>query len=88
MLTHHSRLQFFGAVLVLDPDCRQMQVALGENLTLAISAYEISTLNMHLEQERKALALANHRLEQLAHFDPLIQAWNRYRVEIAEQRTG
>lgn len=83
MLTHHSRLQFFGAVLVLDPDCRQMQVALGENLTLAISAYEISTLNMHLEQERKALALANQRLEQLAHFDPLTQVWNRYRIEQA-----
>lgn len=56
---------------------------LGEDLTLAISAYEISTLNMHLERERKALAAANQRLEQLAHFDPLTQVWNRYRIEQA-----
>ncbi|MGM0833679.1 MAG: diguanylate cyclase [Pseudomonadota bacterium] len=56
---------------------------LGEDLTLAISAYEISTLNMHLERERKALADANQRLEQLAHFDPLTQVWNRYRIEQA-----
>ncbi len=56
---------------------------LGEDLTLAISAYEISTLNMHLERERKALAEANQRLEQLAHFDPLTQVWNRYRIEQA-----
>ncbi|WP_016915735.1 sensor domain-containing diguanylate cyclase [Vreelandella stevensii] len=62
---------------------RLAAVDLGENLTLAISAYEISTLNMHLEQERKALALANQRLEQLAHFDPLTQVWNRYRIEQA-----
>ncbi|MFP3355520.1 GGDEF domain-containing protein, partial [Pseudoalteromonas sp. SIMBA_153] len=45
--------------------------------------YEISTLNMHLERERKALADANQRLEQLAHFDPLTQVWNRYRIEQA-----
>lgn len=56
---------------------------LGEDLTLAISAYEISTLNMHLKRERKALAAANQRLEQLAHFDPLTQVWNRYRIEQA-----
>ncbi|WP_404376515.1 diguanylate cyclase [Vreelandella aquamarina] len=56
---------------------------LGEDLTLAISAYEISMLNMHLERERKALADANQRLEQLAHFDPLTQVWNRYRIEQA-----
>ncbi|SDN37150.1 sensor domain-containing diguanylate cyclase [Vreelandella arcis] len=56
---------------------------LGEDLTLAIAAYEISTLNQHLEQERKALADANQRLEQLAHFDPLTQVWNRYRIEQA-----
>ncbi|WP_311065928.1 diguanylate cyclase [Halomonas sp. DWK9] len=56
---------------------------LGEDLTLAVSAYEISTLNMHLERERKALAAANQRLEQLAHFDPLTQVWNRYRIEQA-----
>ncbi|NDL70035.1 diguanylate cyclase [Vreelandella alkaliphila] len=68
---------------------------LGEDLTLAISAYEISTLNMHLERERKALADANQRLEQLAHFDPLTQVWNRYRIEqaidaqlVAAQRYG
>lgn len=56
---------------------------LGEDLTLAISAYEISSLNMHLKRERKALAEANKRLEQLAHFDPLTQVWNRYRIEQA-----
>ncbi|MDR5898706.1 diguanylate cyclase [Halomonas vilamensis] len=56
---------------------------LGEDLTLAISAYEISKLNGYLEQERKALADANQRLEQLAHFDPLTQVWNRYRIEQA-----
>ncbi len=56
---------------------------LGEDLTLAISAYEISTLNRHLERERKALADANQRLKQLAHFDPLTQVWNRYRIEQA-----
>lgn len=62
---------------------RLAAVDLGEDLTLAISAYEISTLNMHLECERKALAEANQRLEQLAHFDPLTQVWNRYRIEQA-----
>ncbi|WP_193462130.1 sensor domain-containing diguanylate cyclase [Vreelandella hamiltonii] len=62
---------------------RLAAIDLGEDLTLAISAYEISTLNMHLEQERKALATANQRLEQLAHFDPLTQVWNRYRIEQA-----
>jgi diguanylate cyclase (GGDEF)-like protein len=56
---------------------------LGEDLTLAISAYEIRSLNMHLEHERKALAEANQRLEQLAHFDPLTKVWNRYRIEEA-----
>ncbi|MBZ5488584.1 diguanylate cyclase [Halomonas aquamarina] len=56
---------------------------LGNDLTLAISSYEISMLNMHLERERKALAAANQRLEQLAHFDPLTQIWNRYRIEQA-----
>ncbi len=56
---------------------------LGSDLTLAISSYEISMLNMHLERERKALASANQRLEQLAHFDPLTQIWNRYRIEQA-----
>lgn len=56
---------------------------LGGDLTLAISNYEISMLNMHLEHERKALAAANQRLEQLAHFDPLTQIWNRYRIEQA-----
>lgn len=58
-------------------------VDLGEDLTLAISAYEIRSLNMHLERERKALAEANQRLEQLAHFDPLTKVWNRYRIEEA-----
>lgn len=58
-------------------------VDLGEDLTLAISAYEIRLLNMHLERERKALAEANQRLEQLAHFDPLTKVWNRYRIEEA-----
>lgn len=62
---------------------RLAAVDLGEDLTLAISAYEISTLNMYLECERKALAEANQRLEQLAHFDPLTQVWNRYRIEQA-----
>jgi len=49
----------------------------------------------HLERERKALASANQRLEQLAHFDPLTQVWNRYRIEqaidaelVAAQRYG
>jgi len=56
---------------------------LGEDLTLAIAAYEIHTLNQHLEQDRHALAAANQRLEQLAHFDPLTQIWNRYRIEQA-----
>jgi diguanylate cyclase (GGDEF)-like protein len=56
---------------------------LGEDLTLAISAYEIRSLNKHLEHERKALAEANQRLEQLAHFDPLTKVWNRYRIEEA-----
>lgn len=58
-------------------------VDLGEDLTLAISAYEIRLLNMHLERERQALAEANQRLEQLAHFDPLTKVWNRYRIEEA-----
>ncbi|WP_338401865.1 diguanylate cyclase [Vreelandella salicampi] len=62
---------------------RLAAVDLGEDLTLAISAYEISKLNGYLEQERKALAEANQRLEQLAHFDPLTQVWNRYRIEQA-----
>lgn len=62
---------------------RLAAVDLGEDLTLAISAYEISSLNMHLEHERKALAEANQRLEQLAHFDPLTKVWNRYRIEEA-----
>lgn len=62
---------------------RLAAVDLGEDLTLAISAYEISSLNMHLERERKALAEANQRLEQLAHFDPLTKVWNRYRIEEA-----
>ncbi|MBT2774518.1 diguanylate cyclase [Halomonas sp. ISL-60] len=62
---------------------RLAAVDLGEDLTLAISAHEISSLNMHLEHERKALAEANQRLEQLAHFDPLTQVWNRYRIEEA-----
>lgn len=56
---------------------------LGEDVSLAISAHEIHTLNMHLEYERRALAEANQRLEQLAHFDPLTQVWNRYRIEQA-----
>lgn len=74
---------------------RLAAVDLGEDLTLAISAHEISKLNRHLEQERKALADANQRLEQLAHFDPLTQVWNRYRIEqaidaelVAAQRYG
>ncbi|OJA06315.1 histidine kinase [Halomonas sp. QHL1] len=62
---------------------RLAAVDLGEDLTLAISAYEISSLNRHLEHERKALAEANQRLEQLAHFDPLTKVWNRYRIEEA-----
>lgn len=62
---------------------RLAAVKLGEDLTLAISSYEIGMLNMHLENERKALAAANQRLEQLAHFDPLTQVWNRYRIEQA-----
>ncbi|WP_018917773.1 sensor domain-containing diguanylate cyclase [Vreelandella zhanjiangensis] len=62
---------------------RLAAVKLGEDLTLAISRYEIGMLNMHLENERKALAAANQRLEQLAHFDPLTQVWNRYRIEQA-----
>ncbi|MCL7929252.1 diguanylate cyclase [Halomonas sp. ATCHA] len=62
---------------------RLAAVDLGEDLTLAISVYEISKLNGCLEQERKALADANQRLEQLAHFDPLTQVWNRYRIEQA-----
>jgi diguanylate cyclase (GGDEF)-like protein len=62
---------------------RLAAVDLGEDLTLAISAYEISKLNGYLELERKALADANQRLEQLAHFDPLTQVWNRYRIEQA-----
>ena len=62
---------------------RLAAVDLGEDLTLAISAYEISSLNMHLEHERKALAEANKRLELLAHFDPLTKVWNRYRIEEA-----
>lgn len=62
---------------------RLAAVDLGEDLTLAISAYEISRLNGYLEKERKALADANQRLEQLAHFDPLTQVWNRYRIEQA-----
>lgn len=62
---------------------RLAAVDLGEDLTLAISAYEISSLNMHLERERQALAEANQRLEQLAHFDPLTNVWNRYRIEEA-----
>jgi len=62
---------------------RLAAVDLGEDLTLAISAYEISSLNMHLERERQALAEANQRLEQLAHFDPLTHVWNRYRIEEA-----
>tara|TARA_R110001606_G_scaffold240325_1_gene388469 strand:+ start:92 stop:2098 length:2007 start_codon:yes stop_codon:yes gene_type:complete len=62
---------------------RLAAVDLGEDLTLAISAYEISSLNMHLEREREALAEANQRLEQLAHFDPLTKVWNRYRIEEA-----
>ena len=68
---------------------------LGEDITLAIAAYEISQLNVHLEHERRALASANQRLEQLAHFDPLTQVWNRYRIEqaieaelVAAQRYG
>ena len=68
---------------------------LGEDITLAIAAYEISQLNVHLEHERRALANANQRLEQLAHFDPLTQVWNRYRIEqaieaelVAAQRYG
>ncbi|MGM0543585.1 MAG: diguanylate cyclase [Pseudomonadota bacterium] len=68
---------------------------LGEDLTLAIAAHEIHTLNQSLEQDRKALAAANQRLEQLAHFDPLTQVWNRYRIEqsieaalVAAQRYG
>ncbi|XKH60333.1 diguanylate cyclase [Halomonas sediminis] len=74
---------------------RLAAVDLGEDLTLAISAYEISTLNAHLQTERQALAKANQRLEQLAHFDPLTQVWNRYRIEqaidaalVAAQRYG
>ncbi|MGM0614052.1 MAG: diguanylate cyclase [Pseudomonadota bacterium] len=74
---------------------RLAAVDLGEDLTLAISSYEISQLNDHLERERKALASANQRLEQLAHFDPLTQVWNRYRIEqaidaelVAAQRYG
>lgn len=70
-------------------------VDLGEDITLAIAAYEISQLNVHLEHERRALASANQRLEQLAHFDPLTQVWNRYRIEqaieaelVAAQRYG
>ncbi|PRY64560.1 diguanylate cyclase (GGDEF)-like protein [Vreelandella songnenensis] len=62
---------------------RLAAMSLGRDLTLAISSYEISMLNMHLERERKALASANQRLEQLAHFDPLTQIWNRYRIEQA-----
>jgi len=68
---------------------------LGEDITLAIAAHEISQLNVYLEQERRALASANQRLEQLAHFDPLTQVWNRYRIEqaidaelVAAQRYG
>jgi len=62
---------------------RLAAVDLGEDLTLAISAYEIRLLNMHLERERQALAEANQRLERLAHFDPLTKVWNRYRIEEA-----
>ncbi|MCL5426453.1 MAG: diguanylate cyclase [Gammaproteobacteria bacterium] len=62
---------------------RLAAVDLGEDLTLAISAYEIRSLNMHLERERQALAEANQRLERLAHFDPLTKVWNRYRIEEA-----
>lgn len=48
---------------------RLAAIDLGEDLTLAIAAYEILSLNQ--------------RLERLAHFDPLTKVWNRYRIEEA-----
>ncbi|TFH88778.1 sensor domain-containing diguanylate cyclase [Billgrantia azerbaijanica] len=56
---------------------------LGEDLALALSAYEIDRLNQRLHHEQAALAEANAQLEQLAHFDSLTGVWNRYRVEQA-----
>ncbi|MCG6657755.1 diguanylate cyclase [Halomonas campisalis] len=56
---------------------------LGEDLALAASVHEIERLNARLHQEQQALADANRRLEQLAHFDSLTGVWNRYRIEQA-----
>ncbi|MEX0732256.1 MAG: diguanylate cyclase [Aquisalimonadaceae bacterium] len=49
---------------------------LGEDLAVSVSHHDVDLLNSRLKE-------ANQRLERLAHTDPLTQAWNRYRMELA-----
>ncbi len=54
---------------------------LGSDLMVAISAHEITRLNMDLQKKQQALAKANERLRQLALTDPLTGAGNRQKTE-------
>lgn len=54
---------------------------LGDDLTVLVSAHEVTHLNERLQAEREALAHANEHLLKLATTDFLTGVMNRYRIE-------
>tara|TARA_R100001224_G_scaffold13566_2_gene6777 strand:+ start:2812 stop:4860 length:2049 start_codon:yes stop_codon:yes gene_type:complete len=61
------------SALWLDSE-RKAAINLAEDLAIALSAYEVETLN-------EQLTVANDKLEHLVHTDALTQIWNRYHME-------